>query len=56
MNTVGNTAAIFSPIVAIYAKNHLPGGWNAPLYVIGGLFVMGAAAWCFIDPKKRVFD
>ena len=55
MNTAGNTGAIFSPIVAIYAKDHL-GGWNAPLYVIAGLFLTGAVCWCLIDPRKRVFD
>jgi hypothetical protein len=55
MNTAGNAGAIFSPIVAIYAKNHL-GGWNAPLLVIGGLFVIGAVCWCLIDPRDRVFD
>ena len=55
MNTAGNTGAIFSPIVAIYAKNHL-GGWNAPLYVMAGLFLVGAVCWCLIDPRKRVFD
>ena len=23
---------------------------------IGGLFLLGAACWCFIDPRERVFD
>jgi len=55
MNTAGNTGAIFSPIIAIYAKNHL-GGWNAPLLVIGGFFLLGAVCWCLIDPRDRVFD
>ena len=54
MNTAGNTGAIFSPIIAIYAKNHL-GGWNAPLYVMAGLFLIGAICWCLIDPRKSVF-
>lgn len=55
MNTAGQVGAIFSPLVATYTKNHL-GGWNAPLYVIAGLFLVGAISWCFIDPKDRVFD
>jgi MFS family permease len=55
MNTAGNASSIFSPIVAIYAKNHF-GGWNAPLYVIGALFLIGAVCWCLIDPLDRVFD
>jgi len=55
MNTAGNTGAIFSPIVAVYAKNHL-GGWNAPLVVIAGLFIIGTACWGLIDPRDPVFD
>jgi MFS transporter, ACS family, glucarate transporter len=55
MNTAGNAGSIFSPIIAIYAKNHL-GGWNAPLFLIGGLFLVGAVCWCLIDPRDRVFD
>jgi MFS family permease len=55
MNTAGNAGGIFSPIVAIWAKDYF-GSWDAPLYVIGALFVVGAVCWCFIDPKDRVFD
>jgi ACS family glucarate transporter-like MFS transporter len=55
MNTAGNAGSIFSPIIAIYAKNHL-GGWNAPLFLIGGLFLVGAVCWCVIDPCDRVFE
>ena len=55
MNTAGNAGSIFSPIIAIYAKNHL-GGWNAPLFLIGGLFLIGAVCWCVIDPRDRVFE
>ena len=54
MNTAGNTAAIFSPKVAIYTKDAFD-NWNAPLFVIGGLFAVGGIAWCFIDPRKPVF-
>jgi MFS family permease len=55
MNTAGNAGAIFSPIVAVYAKNHF-GGWDAPLLVIAGLFLLGAICWGLIDPRERVFD
>jgi MFS transporter, ACS family, glucarate transporter len=55
MNTAGNAGAIFSPIVAIYAKDYFR-NWNAPLVVIGGLFLIGAVCWCLIDPRRRVFD
>jgi MFS transporter, ACS family, glucarate transporter len=55
LNTAGNTGAIFSPIVAVYAKNHL-GSWDAPLVLIAGLFAVGAACWCLIDLPDRVID
>jgi nitrate/nitrite transporter NarK len=55
MNTAGNTGAIFSPIIAVWAKNHL-GGWDAPLWVIAGIFCVGAVCWGLIDPEERVFD
>jgi MFS family permease len=55
MNTAGNTGAIFSPIVAVYAKNHF-GGWDAPLVVIAVLFLLGAVCWGLIDPRERVFE
>ncbi len=55
MNTAGNVASTFSPVVAIYAKDHW-GGWNAPLFVIAGLFAIGAVSWCFIDPRRRFAD
>jgi MFS transporter, ACS family, glucarate transporter len=55
MNSAGNTGAIFSPIVAIVTKDYFH-NWNAPLVVIGGLFVVGAISWCVIDPTRRVFD
>jgi hypothetical protein len=24
--------------------------------VMGGLFLMGAACWGFLDPRRRIFD
>jgi hypothetical protein len=32
------------------------GNWNIPLFVMGGLFLMGALCWGLIDPRKRIFD
>jgi hypothetical protein len=29
--------------------------WNMPFLLLGGLFVVGAVCWAFIDPKKPVF-
>lgn len=55
MNTAGNLGAIFSPIIAVYVKNHF-GGWNAPLYLMGVLFLVGMFAWLLIDPRRRIFE
>jgi MFS transporter, ACS family, glucarate transporter len=55
MNTAGNAGGIFSPIIAVYAKNYW-GGWNAPLYLMSGVFLVGTLCWCLIDPRRQVFD
>jgi hypothetical protein len=34
---------------------HLCGDWNAPVFAIGGLFLLGALCWCLIDPRDRIF-
>jgi MFS family permease len=54
MNTSGQIAAIVMPLVVGYSLK-LFDNWNAPFYFLAGLFVMGAACWMFIDPKKPVF-
>ena len=30
--------------------------WNAPVLLIGGLFLMGAVPWLFVNPSKKVFE
>jgi len=45
----------FRPIVAVYVKDQF-GSWNAPLYLMGALFLVGALCWCFIDPGDPIFD
>jgi hypothetical protein len=32
------------------------GDWNAPLFVMGGLFLGGALCWTLIDPREKIFD
>ena len=54
MNSVGNFAAFLIPMLTIYLKNKF--SWDAPLFLICGLYVLGVVCWCFIDPKKRVFS
>jgi nitrate/nitrite transporter NarK len=55
MNTAGQVGSLLCPIlVTVLAEAFTD--WNAPLYLIGLLFLVGAAAWCFIDPRRRVFE
>lgn len=55
MNTSGQVSTVLCPIVVIWMKD-LFSDWNAPLYLIGGLFLFGAVCWCCVDPRRRVFE
>jgi MFS family permease len=55
MNTAGQVGSLLSPVlVTVLAEQFAD--WNAPLYLIGLLFLVGAVSWCFVDPRRRVFD
>lgn len=54
MNTSGQIGGILSPLLVVWLQKRY--GWDAPLLCIGGLFLVGAVAWLFVDPEKRVFD
>jgi MFS transporter, ACS family, glucarate transporter len=54
MNTAGQAAAAVCPLLVIYVKNLW--GWDAPLVMLGASFLIGSLCWCFIDPRKKVFD
>ena len=55
MNTSGALSSVVSPLLVTWLVRTY-GDWNIPLYVMGGLFLMGAGCWCLIDPRKRVFE
>jgi MFS family permease len=55
MNTSGALSSVVSPLMVTWLLS-LFGDWNAPLYVMGGLFLFGAVCWGFINPHKRIFD
>jgi MFS transporter, ACS family, glucarate transporter len=55
MNTAGQVGSILSPLM-VTALLSRTGNWNAPLFVMGGLFLIGALAWALIDPRERIFD
>jgi len=54
MNTSGQVGSILCPPMVIWLKNQ-SGDWNAPLLLIGGLFLVGALGWALIDPRRKVF-
>jgi MFS family permease len=54
MNTSGQIGSVVCPLIVIWLQQHYD--WNAPLYLIGGLFLVGAVAWGFINPKRKIFE
>jgi MFS family permease len=54
MNTSGQVGSILCPPLVIWLKDST-GDWNSPLWLIGGLFVVGAVGWAMIDPRRKVF-
>jgi len=54
MNTAGQIAAILCQPVVGYSVKWL-GNWNVPFWLLAGLFVMGAACWLFVDPRRAIY-
>jgi ACS family glucarate transporter-like MFS transporter len=54
MNTSGQIAAILSQPVVGYSVKWL-GNWNVPFWLLAALFVIGAACWLFIEPKRAIY-
>jgi sugar phosphate permease len=55
MNTAGALSGFFIPFATTFLKDRF-GTWDAPLYMMGTLFLVGTLCWLLIDPRKRVFD
>lgn len=55
MNTAGQIGAILSPLIVAKSVTWF-NNWNIPLYLLGGLFVVGTISWLFIDPTRPVFE
>lgn len=53
MNTAGQVGGFLSPIIIGYTLD-LWQNWTVPLYITGGLFLMGAFCWLFIDPRRHI--
>lgn len=55
MNTSGQIGSVLSPLMVTFLLKQV-GDWNAPLFVMGGLFLVGAVCWGFLNPHKPIFD
>src|SRR5208283_3860907 len=55
MNTSGALGSVLSPVLVTWLLD-LCKSWNAPLFVMGGLFLVGAVCWAFIDPRQRILE
>ena len=55
MNTAGQVAALLCPLIVAYSVEWY-GSWNFPLYLLAGLFLLGAVCWLIIDPRRPVFE
>lgn len=50
MNTAGQVGGILSPVLLAYIVERF-GNWNAPIQLLGALYVMAAVSWIFIRPR-----
>jgi len=55
MNTSGQIGSVLSPLIVSLCLKYW-GNWDLPLYLMGGLFLLGAVAWCLVNPRRPVFD
>ena len=54
MNTAGQIGGILCPIVVAHIVDRT-GNWSLPLYMMSGLFFIGAVCWLFVDPRQPIF-
>ena len=55
MNTSGQIGSVLSPLMVTFLLKHF-GDWNAPLFVMGGVYLVGALCWGLVNPRNRIFD
>ena len=53
MNTTGQIGSILSPVVTGWVVASFS-NWQTPLLIMGGLYVVSAILWMFVDPGKRL--
>jgi len=53
MNTSGNLGGLIGPLVVGLMVERWQ-SWTYPFYVTAAVYVMGAVAWLWIDPRQRI--
>jgi len=54
MNMMGNLAAFAAPAFGGFLLDRTHGDWNSFLYVMVGMYFLGALCWPFIDPVTPI--
>jgi MFS family permease len=55
MNTSGQIGSLLCPLIVAYSVEWYK-NWNLPLYLMGGLFLLGVVCWGLIDPRRPIFE
>jgi MFS transporter, ACS family, glucarate transporter len=55
MNSAGAFFGIFVPPLATFLKGSF-NTWDAPLFMLFGILLIGVVCWLLIDPRKKVFE
>jgi len=45
---------MLNPLIVAYSVQWF-NNWSLPLYLMGGLFLLGALCWLLVDPEQPVF-
>jgi MFS family permease len=53
MNTTGQVGSIVSPVVTGWVVTRFA-DWQAPLLIMGGLYLLSAVLWMLVDARKRL--
>jgi ACS family glucarate transporter-like MFS transporter len=54
MNSASQVGSVLSPIVLSWVVGRYA-DWTIPIYIIGGLYVVAAIAWLFLDSAREIF-
>lgn len=54
MNTSGQVGSLLCPLIVAYSVEWF-NNWDMPLYLMGGLFLLGVVCWGLIEPRRPIF-